>query len=101
MTFKNNWEKTDSHTQIEDLIIREMIKTSLPDKILQSHDIISGGCANLNIKLTFLNDLRPLILRIYLRDPSSADREQKIVKLVKQSIPVPEYYHVGEIGGYR
>lgn len=107
MTFKSNWEKTDTHSEIGDVTIKKIVKDSIPNKGLLSYTTISGGCANLNIKLNFQNDSKPLILRVYMRDPDAGHREAKLSSLIKEikgtkgSIPVPQYYQIGEVDGYR
>lgn len=101
MTFKSTWEKADQHFQLDESTIENMLRLASPNKKLASFEIISGGCANLNIKFSFTNSSAPLILRIYLRDKDAAYREQKLATLVKGSIPVPEVYFVNDVDDYR
>lgn len=100
MTFKNNWERTDQKVKIPLEIIQAMVAIALPEKKLASYEVISGGCANLNIKIHLLNELQPLILRIYVRDKEAASREQKLAELLKHAVPIPEVYFVGEDEDY-
>lgn len=98
--FKINWEKaTVIHTVPKD-IIYQMVRLACPEKNLASYEIIAGGCANLNIKLSFEDNQKPAILRIYIRDIDAADREQKLALLLKESIPVPISSYIGKINGY-
>ncbi|HQU09284.1 MAG TPA: aminoglycoside phosphotransferase family protein, partial [Opitutales bacterium] len=101
MTFKRDWEQAHTHFKIPTTTIESMVEIALPDKDLASHTVIAEGCANLNIKLEFANAPEPVILRIYLRDPKAALREQRIAALLKQTLPIPEVYFVGEQEGYR
>lgn len=101
MTFKNNWEKADQHFQLEAATIENMLRMALPSNDLAFHEVISGGCANLNIKFSCKNSSTPLILRIYLRDKEAAYREQNLSILVKDSIPVPGIHFVGDLEDYR
>ncbi len=101
MTFKNNWEKADQFFQLEKPIIENMLRHAFPNQKLSSYEIISGGCANLNFKLSCVNNPAPLILRIYMRDKDAAYREQKLSALLKNCIPVPEIYFVGDVDDYR
>lgn len=101
MTFKNNWEKADQYFQLEKPTIEKMVRHALPNQKLSSYEVISGGCANLNIKFNCANNPVPLILRVYLRDKDAAYREQKLSALVKDCIPVPEVYFVGDEDVYR
>lgn len=101
MTFKNNWEKADQYFQIEKLTIENMLRLALPNKKLANYEVISDGCANLNIKFNCSNSSFPFILRIYLRDRDAAYREQKLATLIKDSVPMPEIYFVGDVDEYR
>ena len=101
MTFKNNWEKADQHFQVSAPMIQAMVKLALPEKKLVFHEVISGGCANLNIKIDLSNEPQPFILRIYLRDKAAAYREQKLAALIKHSVPLPEVYFVGDFEDHR
>lgn len=93
MTFKINWEKTNQHTDIAPQTIRDMVTQAFPDQPLLSHEVISGGCANLNIKI--IVDSIPYILRIYLRDQEAAFREYHLANLMKGNLPIPETHFIG------
>lgn len=67
MTLKANWERTGAEITLDARTIQTMLQAAVPDLNLASYQKISGGCANLNIRLSFQNH-SPLILRIYLRD---------------------------------
>ena len=98
--FKNMWEKTQVNHNIDVQIIKAMISHTFPDAIVSDLQMIVGGCANINIKFTLI-DSKPLLLRIYLRDKHAVYKEQKIAKLVKDSVPVPHVYIIGDFDDYR
>jgi aminoglycoside phosphotransferase (APT) family kinase protein len=100
MTFKNNWEKTDQRFALPAEVITQMLAQALPEEKMYQYEIISGGCANLNIKIKRTNN-DTLILRIYLRDKEAAYREQKIAALVKQTVPAPVIHYIGDHLEYR
>jgi len=100
MTFKQNWEKTDSQHILPNEVIKNMIRTSI-NKEVESYHIISGGCANLNIRVQLKNQTPPLLLRIYLRDKDAASREQKISEMLQGKIPVPKIYFIGNYEEYK
>jgi aminoglycoside phosphotransferase (APT) family kinase protein len=101
MTFKQNWEKTDQYYDISLRTIAGMVALAFPESKLVSHEVISGGCANLNIKITLEERDRPYILRIYLRDKDAAYREQKLGELLKGQVPIPRIYFVGDLEEHR
>ncbi len=101
MTFKSNWEKTDQRVSLLEDEILAMVAQAYPAKQLGTYEVISGGCANLNIKINLISDEQPFILRIYLRDKDAAYREQKLGQLLKQTIPMPRILYIGDYKGYR
>lgn len=101
MTFKQNWEKTDQHYDISPQTIEGMVALAFPQHKLASYEVISGGCANLNIKITLEGKDQPYILRVYLRDKDAAYREQKLGELLKDGVPIPQIYFVGDLEEHR
>lgn len=100
MTFKSTWERTDQHFQLDDQAVQAMIAMALPSARYLSHRVISGGCANLNIKVQLESQHAPVILRVYLRDREAACREKKLGELLCGSIPLPTVDFVGECCGH-
>lgn len=94
MTFKLNWEKTNQHVAIQSETVTAMVKQAFPNQSLLSHEIIPGGCANLNIKIIF--DQGTYILRVYLRDQEAPQREASIAHLLKYDLPIPEVLFIGD-----
>lgn len=102
MTFKQNWEKADSQIQLPAKTIQAMLKMAFPNKELLSYQLIFGGCANLNYKVQVKSggDEVPYLLRIYLRDSIAAFREKNLAILLKQTVPIPNIYFIGEYDHY-
>ena len=101
MTFKINHEKTNQQITIQKTIIEKMVKLVFPKSNLLSYEVISGGCANFNIKI-MLDDVQvTYILRIYMRDKDAAFREQNIGNLLKDIVPIPHIYAIGDYNDYR
>ncbi len=101
MVFKIDWEKKDTIEHISTDILNKMVRICFPDKKLVSSFIISGGCANLNIKIQLKDELLPYILRIYLRDKNASYKEQNIAILIKKTVPIPQIYFIGDYQNYR
>lgn len=98
--FKVDWEKTSVTYQLPEGMAEKMVRLAYPDETLISSEVIAGGCANLNIKIQLENQNKPLILRVYLRDKDSADREQKLSALLKGHLPVLLTRYIGEFEGH-
>ena len=101
MTFKQNWEKKELQLQLPMKTIKSMVTLAFPGKKFGTYKIISGGCANLNIKINLKEGESSYILRIYLRDKDAAYREQKLSDLLKPNIPLPHIYFIGDYNNYR
>lgn len=97
--FKADWEKTNAMFKLPDGLIERIHNLMLPNNSLKSHEIISGGCSNVNIKLN-LNDGSIKLVRIYLRDHEAVYREQGIAMLIGKAIPVPLISSIYEIDGF-
>jgi aminoglycoside phosphotransferase (APT) family kinase protein len=54
----------------------------------------SGGRRNSNYRLMRATDPTPLVLRLHTADPASCLREQRLLDLVKDSVPVPRVLRV-------
>jgi Ser/Thr protein kinase RdoA (MazF antagonist) len=101
VTFKHNWEKADINHQVPEEMIDAILTLAFPKQKIHSQELISGGCANLNYRIRLTTHENPKILRIYLRDQEAAYCEQKLGKLLKNTIPIPEIYFIAEYQSYR
>ena len=101
MTFKVNWEKTNQTVQIKPDDLFAMVKLAYPNHTLLAHNLISGGCANINVRIQLSEESHPLILRIYLRDQDSVYKEQNIANLIGDTIPIPKLFFIGDWKKYR
>ena len=100
MVFKDTWEKTTEHTQVPDGILRAIVAQAFPQDELRSLQVISGGCANLNVRVDLSTQKTPFLLRVYVRDADAVHRERKLAELVASRVPVPRFYSVGEYESY-
>ena len=66
MTFKQHWEKTDVNHTMPAEIIDGMLALAFPKRAIHSKELIAGGCANLNYRISQTPHENPVILRIYL-----------------------------------
>ena len=49
--FKVDWEKTSIAYQLPEGMVAAMVQGAYPNKTLVFHELIVGGCANLNFKI--------------------------------------------------
>lgn len=95
-----NWERNDITLALPETTIYKMVQMAFPEKNLSSYEIISEGCANFNIKIHLNDDSTSYISRIYLRDKDAAHREKNLGVLLKDKIPIPLSFYLGEVDGY-
>jgi aminoglycoside phosphotransferase (APT) family kinase protein len=100
MIFKVEWEHAHSLHQVSDELIVSMLQQMCPEQTLESHRVMSGGCANINVQCKFVGMPEPQLLRIYLRDHEAAYREQALGELLYQSVPMPRIMHIGHLEAY-
>jgi aminoglycoside phosphotransferase (APT) family kinase protein len=74
--------------------LNEMLAPAYPGRRVVDAELLSGGFANANFKVSLSNVDAPVVVRVYLRDPSAAYREASILELVKKRVPVPEVLYV-------
>ena len=98
--FKADWEKTSLTHHLPKGMVEKMVLLAYPEKKIISHELIIGGCANLNIKILLEDQKSPFILRIYLRDKNAAYIEKKLASLLKKTVPVPLTHYIGALEGY-
>ena len=97
--FKQNWEfSRQSDFTFTAVKISALFQQAFPDFKLCSYEVLSGGCANLNICV--VSGTETYLLRIYLRDSTAAQREMNIAHLLQGFLPMPKFYYVGQFGEY-
>lgn len=99
--FKKNWEKTSTLITLEPSVINAMVNSIYPGAPIASLHLLEGGCANLNIHVTLEDHPRPLLLRIYVRDPKASRIEQRVETLLRPTLPVPQTYATGNVAGFQ
>jgi aminoglycoside phosphotransferase (APT) family kinase protein len=74
--------------------LHEMLAPVYPGQRIVSADLITGGFANTSFKVTLSGEAAPVVVRVYVRDPTAAFREASILELVKERVPVQEVLYV-------
>ncbi|MDZ4832691.1 MAG: aminoglycoside phosphotransferase family protein [Candidatus Melainabacteria bacterium] len=70
-----------------------MIEPILPDRKVVASFYTQGGLANTNIRLQLSGTQTPLILRVFTRDPSQAEKECRIYQRINGIVPSPKIYY--------
>jgi hypothetical protein len=67
----------------------EEVSALIGEPVLQLEPF-AGGRRNTNYQLLIAGRPEPWVLRLYTADPSACAREQRVLELVKDLVPVPE-----------
>lgn len=89
---KMHWERFQAHVDL-DVDTAAMLLTPYTKDAINKLILLSEGCANTNYKVTFHNSRPPVVIRIYIREQSSLQREVAIHKLIAGNIPVPTHLY--------
>jgi len=75
-----------------------MLAPAYPGHAIVAAEHLSGGFANATYKVELSNLDAPVVVRVYVRDPTAAYREAALLELVKERVPVPEGIYVSPEG---
>lgn len=100
MVFKADWEKTQQRYPIAGGLLESIIYSQIEASLVEDYQLLSGGCANWNIKV-MLTSGELLLFRIYIRDPAAAIFEKALYQYLKEHhIPVPTIKSYFQYEGY-
>jgi len=80
--------------EVDLCVLNQMLAPACPGHTAVCAELLSGGFANKSFKVTLSGRAEPVVVRVYVRDPTAAAREASILELVKASLPVPEVIYV-------
>lgn len=90
---RDGWNRATALVELSKKEVQALLDPFLPDvKVIDVEPTI-GGLANTNLKIRFAGDDEPLLLRFCIRDPSSVEREFRLLQLVEATVPVPRLCH--------
>jgi aminoglycoside phosphotransferase (APT) family kinase protein len=78
--------------------VARLIGTVFPRHRVVDAQLLAGGLCNTNLKVRLDPPAPPLVLRIYVRDPSACRKEMDLLELVRRTVPVPEVLGVAAAG---
>jgi aminoglycoside phosphotransferase (APT) family kinase protein len=70
--------------------VRLLVAPAFPHRKAIGAERLAGGLCNSNLKVTFDSPHEPVVLRLYKRDPAAYGKEIGLLRLVRQTVPVPE-----------
>jgi len=74
-------------------ILDRIVRTACPDGRVVESTPLAGGLRNSNFILRLGRVRSPVVLRIYEHDPALCPKELDLMRMVRNSVPVPEIIH--------
>lgn len=70
--------------------VRLLVAPAFPGRHVIGAEKLAGGLCNTNLKVTLDSPHQQVVLRLYQRDPVAYGKEIGLLRLVHQTVPVPE-----------
>jgi aminoglycoside phosphotransferase (APT) family kinase protein len=95
------WGRAEPHFALSSSQLTELIQPAFPgQRVVASHPT-SGGLVNTNLQLELSGQTRPVLLRLYTREPDAgvagmpdaAAKEATLHRRLASSLPVPRLFH--------
>jgi aminoglycoside phosphotransferase (APT) family kinase protein len=90
---RDGWNRATALIELSKEEVQALLHPFSPDIEVISVEHTVGGLANTNLKIQISGDEEPLLLRFCIRDPSSVEREYRLLELVAGSVPTPRVHH--------
>ncbi len=70
-----------------------LVQPAFPRTRVLHSQLAAGGLANTNIRVMLYDRKTPVMVRIFTRDPSQAQKEFRINSAIDGAVPTPEFFH--------
>lgn len=92
---RDKWNRATAELTLTNDELTELVRDCFPNDRVAAAELSAGGLANTNIKISLANAEKPVLLRIFVRDPSEAKKESRIYELIMGKVPAPRVYGFG------
>ncbi len=90
---RENWTRSDQQLTLSNSELELLLQPAFPrTRVLHSQPAL-GGLANTNIRVMLYDRKTPVMVRIFTRDASQAEKEFRINSAIHDAVPTPEFYH--------
>lgn len=86
---EQDWGRRHDFVTLENDEITSLLRPAFPGRTLASAELLTAGKCNTNYKITVSGLSDPVVLRLYVRDPTSREKDLNIFQLIKERVPVP------------
>ncbi|HEU5141128.1 MAG TPA: aminoglycoside phosphotransferase family protein [Bacillales bacterium] len=90
---KDNWERVKPAMKLSHSEINGMAKSYFGRDVVD-FNLVSGGLSNSNYQIRMEGTDRPYLLRVYGSSEPTCQKERDVHRLVRKTVPVPEFYYV-------
>ncbi len=90
---RENWTRPDQPLTLSNSELELLLQPAFPRTRVLHSQLASGGLANTNIRVMLYDRKAPVMVRIFTRDASQAEKEFRINAAIHGDVPTPEFYH--------
>lgn len=87
---QSEWERRHAVLALDDATLAHLLQPAFPGCRVVAAAPLSGGLVNTNYRVTLDGLDDPVVLRVYVRDPTVCRTELDVYRLVAPTVPVPE-----------
>ena len=93
---KSGWTRDRPEIELDGPAIAELVAPLFPGSSVAGYARVAGGLINTNIKVTTSGRAKPVLLRLYQRDPASARKEVAVTARIAGAVPVAPFLYFSE-----
>ncbi|MBS2002362.1 MAG: phosphotransferase [Cyanobacteria bacterium SZAS LIN-5] len=90
---RENWTRADQELTLSESEMQTLLHPVFPNARVLHSQLASGGLSNTNIRVLMHEQKAPVLLRIWTRDASQAEKEFRINSAVHKTVPTPDCFH--------
>jgi aminoglycoside phosphotransferase (APT) family kinase protein len=95
---QEGWERRHAPVALDAASIAVLLQPAFPGHSVLTAELLSGGLANTNYKVTLDSSDEPVVLRLFTRDPAACQTEVDIAHLVAARMPMPAILYADPTG---
>lgn len=90
---RENWSRADQQLTLNQSELQKLLAPAFPGARVLHSQLASGGLANTNIRIVMHEQKAPVMVRLWTRDASQAEKEFRINSAIHSSVPTPDFFH--------
>src|SRR5690348_4182358 len=98
---RQRWTRPIPALTVELEDAQRIVERAMPGARVKAVSPIEGGLANTNVKVSLDRAPGAVLLRLYQRDPTVAEKERAIAERLRGSVPVSQFLYLGDDGDQR